>query len=206
MAREIRACTGIVIVLGFCVGTLIVLGFSFSLYNDYCKEFKYHEKEWHRVDDAWSYECFDIREKRAQETHTQCLRWEATLQNYETVGIRNMALSRLIDRWGAWYMDGIGTRLTNLGYNLMFYAIMFSISFSILLFCAALLISKITRAFAQSGARLPIMTSSYGNGGGGGGGIMVASDRRISAVSSNERSQLMHPQVIELIEESAKDK
>lgn len=155
MARDAHLCATVGTFVALALCAVGMLSFGYSLKRDYDREYTYYQSEYKRVRKYWLYECSDDREQPAHEIQHMCSNWRLQLDRFRDTGVRNIALASTLDAWCSWYMDGIGTRLVQLGYNLVFMVVVIIVCTGFLMLCAAMLIKHVASFTAQQGYALP---------------------------------------------------
>jgi hypothetical protein len=151
-----RACTTLATALALVAAFLFVALATTRFYDDYSTERDLHDREATRLRTSWLYECADERERLPREIQLTCNLWKEKLLRYTRVGVKNVALASTLDAWFASYTDGIGTRLVQMGYNLVWMGMMLSLCVGFLLFCAAFFVTRIASVLSQSSYALPL--------------------------------------------------
>ena len=130
-------------------------------YSEYGFERDLMERNQKEVRSDYTQICSDTREAMSQDVREMCVRWKSTLETYASVGIRNIAVASVTNRWFGHLADGVGDIL------LRHYPRLAMVT-SILFFATALLfiivwmgLTKITKAYSQRNIHLPFVLSGH---------------------------------------------
>lgn len=158
-----RACSAVGTVIVCIVATLVLLFVCWSFANDYMHTLQHLRKDRSRVIDNWRHHCSDDREVLPHEIAQSCTTWKTAITYYQSTGMYNLAAAQIIDRWGAWCFDALGTQMMRAGHAIIFYAIMFVFALVLLMFLAIVLLLLLPRRILSansSAMSLPVIGAS----------------------------------------------